>query len=336
MVLLGTVFPVGALAQQHPTFTVRHSTDWSDSRANGECTIRVVIDHQVNVELRWDRIALQTLAGQPGRDNGSECNAPLPQGPVSNVDFQKLSGPGEAQLIQQPSADNNWAAVVRIFDPDSGASTYAFRLTWTRDAASSQYPGSSGGRTVRGRNNLQRLCRNALADRVLQEWQARVVNYGRRIGNNAQSNEQWAYGNTTNIEGRARISNGKERREIQYNCMVNLSNNTVQNLNYQFLDSTFSGEADRSSAVGMNNVISVCQNEIRERVSNRHGNADVNFRDISRKWWEGNNQRVNGRATVGAGGREAQIEYNCTASGSQISWADFRIVSGSLPRSSFR
>ena len=221
LALLGTGLPAVLPAQQDPVFPVRRSIGWSETRQDGECFIRVVVDNQADVELRWDKILIRTLAGRPGRDNGSECNAPLPQGAVTNFQFQGAEGPGEVQLMQQPNANNGWGAVVRVRDPQSGEHAYSFRVTWTWDGRLSNqnqtlgrdgYGGRAGGR---GRYNPERVCRDAVADRILQEWGARVVSYGRRVDSNAQNDGLWAYGGRASVEGRAQVSTGSERRQIE-------------------------------------------------------------------------------------------------------------------------
>ena len=99
---------------------------------------------------------------------------------------------------------------------------------------------------------------------------------------------------------------------------MNSNDNTVQQVNYNFVGNPFSwtpnrpGSLNPSGATEMPNVISECQNEIRNRALTRYGSANVDFRDMAKKWWEGNTQRVNGRATVNSGRRTATIDYNCT------------------------
>ena len=344
MVLLGAMALPGALAQD-PTFAVRRSENWSDRRLDGECIIRVVIDNHAEVELRWDKVLIRTLAGQPGRDNGSECNAPLPQGPVSNFQFQRLEGAGDFELMQQPSAENGWAAVVRLRDRESGYHRYSYRMTWSSAGASTdrnqtfqrdRFPRDQyEGRAARGRYNPERVCRDAVAARVLEDWGARVVRYGRRADSRAQNEGIWSYGGEANVEGRAQVSTGVEQRQIAFTCVVDENTNTVQQVDYNFANNRpFSWTPNRGSAdrVANPNVISDCQNEVRERVETRHGMADIDFRDISRKWWEGNTQRVNGRAKVNFRGYQSTIEYNCTAKGAGIDWADFKVLTGTLPR----
>jgi hypothetical protein len=42
----------------------------------------------------------------------------------------KKAGRGEIRVIQQPSRDNNFTAIVQILDDASGAREYQVEITW--------------------------------------------------------------------------------------------------------------------------------------------------------------------------------------------------------------
>lgn len=156
-------------------FTVRRTSDWSQDRRDGRCTIRVRIDDDSDVILRGDQIRIRVLRGGPGRDQGSECNAPLPiSGNIRNFQFRGIDGRGNPRLLQPPSSRNNYVAVVNVQDPQSGDEGYTFELTWQWDGQGGGYfpggrpttrpsPPSGGGifddqpssRPVPGGNTLQ-------------------------------------------------------------------------------------------------------------------------------------------------------------------------------------
>jgi hypothetical protein len=84
------------------------------------------------------------LRGGPGRDEGSECNAPLPVfGNIRNFRFKGIDGRGNPRLVQEPSRNNYYVAVVNVQDPKGGDERYTFELTWQSDG--------SGGGTYPGR-----------------------------------------------------------------------------------------------------------------------------------------------------------------------------------------
>src|SRR5262245_29413729 len=75
--------------------SVRRSRDWSPDRRDGRCRVRVRIDDAADVELRGEQIWIRVIRGAPGRDEGSECNAPLPtSGNIRNFGFRGVDGRG--------------------------------------------------------------------------------------------------------------------------------------------------------------------------------------------------------------------------------------------------
>jgi hypothetical protein len=96
----------------------------------GQCDIRLQVDDEVEVTVRGDLVYLRTIRGRDGRDDGSECNEPLPNRPAADFNFEVKEGRGEIRLIAEPSRRTDFQAVVRIHDGDSGEGRYHFRLSW--------------------------------------------------------------------------------------------------------------------------------------------------------------------------------------------------------------
>ena len=46
----------------------------------GQCDIRLQVDGEVEVSVRGQTVFVRTISGREARDDGSECNAPLPEG----------------------------------------------------------------------------------------------------------------------------------------------------------------------------------------------------------------------------------------------------------------
>lgn len=127
---------------QGTVFTPRRTNDWSQDRRDGKCTIRVRIDDDSDVELRGNQIRIHVIRGGAGRDEGSECNAPLPvTGNITNFRFRGIDGRGNPRLVQVPSNRNYNVAVVNVQDPKGGDEGYTFDLTWQWDGAT----GGGGG-----------------------------------------------------------------------------------------------------------------------------------------------------------------------------------------------
>jgi hypothetical protein len=103
------------------------------------------VDNEVEVHVRGDGITIRTLAGQDARDDGSECNAPLPNRDVEGFNYEVRESRNEIRLLAEPSRRNDFAAVVRIRDSSGGFGRYHFRLTWAMTGTDYRPGGGSGG-----------------------------------------------------------------------------------------------------------------------------------------------------------------------------------------------
>jgi len=110
-------------------FQVRRMTRDDVPFGKGQCDIRLQVDNQVEVALRGDQLSIRTLAGRDPRDDGSECNAPLPRDP-QGFNFEVKDSRGDIRLLAEPSRRNDWAAIVAIRDSAGGEGRYHFRISW--------------------------------------------------------------------------------------------------------------------------------------------------------------------------------------------------------------
>jgi hypothetical protein len=92
-------------------------------------TWRGRVDHEALIEIRGRRANVRTLRGQRAVTDSADFSAPLPR-QVLDVQLEDASGRGRVELVQEPSAQNNYTTIVRIMDEDAGADTYAFRIAW--------------------------------------------------------------------------------------------------------------------------------------------------------------------------------------------------------------
>jgi hypothetical protein len=121
-----TAFPAWGDLQFRP----RHVTRDDVPLGQGQCDIRLQVDDEVEVGLRGDLVMIRTISGREPRDDGSECNAPLPRGDLRGFRFEVKDSRNEIRLLSEPDRRNDFTAVVRIRDTDSGYGRYHFRLTW--------------------------------------------------------------------------------------------------------------------------------------------------------------------------------------------------------------
>ena len=133
---LATALPVMADTQ----FRVRQMTRDDVPRGKGQCDIRLQVDDQVEVTVRGDSVFVRTISGRDARDDGSECNAPLPRREMAGFRFEVMDRRNEMRLVAPPEHRNDFSAVVFIRDTDSGYGRYHFRLSWDMLATSEMRP----------------------------------------------------------------------------------------------------------------------------------------------------------------------------------------------------
>jgi hypothetical protein len=129
-------------ANDGTVYVVRRTNDWSQNRGDGWCRISVRIDDHADVELWGEQLRIRPISGAPGRNQGSQCNAPLPaSGVIRDFRFRNIEGRGEARLLEGPTPQNGYVAVVNVRDPRGGAARYTFELTWRWDGPGAWLPG---------------------------------------------------------------------------------------------------------------------------------------------------------------------------------------------------
>jgi hypothetical protein len=102
----------------------------------GKCTLEVVVDGAVEVEIRGDTATLHNLSGALPRWRRFECTGPLPRHP-DDFRFAGVDGRGRQQLLLGP--EDGGTAVVRIEDDAGGSEGYTFDIMWV--TASHPVPG---------------------------------------------------------------------------------------------------------------------------------------------------------------------------------------------------
>ena len=137
LLALGAALPAVADTQ----FRVRQMTRDDVPAGKGQCDIRLQVDNQVEVSVRGDSVFIRTIAGQDARDDGSECNAPLPRRDIVGFNFEVKDSRNEIRLMAPPDRRNDYTAVVFIRDSSGGFGRYHFRLSWDMAATSEVRPG---------------------------------------------------------------------------------------------------------------------------------------------------------------------------------------------------
>jgi hypothetical protein len=99
-----------------------------DNRS-GRMTWKGRVDDDVRIVVRGGRADVETLGGTPYYNGQPNFSGSLPPRRVT-VRLNVKRSRGEVFIEEQPSRENNFAAVIRIKDPRGGASDYEFELSW--------------------------------------------------------------------------------------------------------------------------------------------------------------------------------------------------------------
>ena len=101
----------------------------SGNSRSGRMTWKGRVDDDIRIIVRGGTADIETIGGTAYSNVTQQFTASLPPRRV-NVSLQVKKGRGEVFIEQQPSRENNFAAVVRIKDSKGGASDYEFVLAW--------------------------------------------------------------------------------------------------------------------------------------------------------------------------------------------------------------
>jgi len=96
---------------------------------SGKVFWRGMVDDKVQLVIKSDTVEENTISGQPNPDGIFSFTSPLPDSPVS-VTVNKKRGRGKARVTQQPAADNDFTAIVEIYDDGGGAREYQLEIFW--------------------------------------------------------------------------------------------------------------------------------------------------------------------------------------------------------------
>ena len=196
-------------------FRARRMTRGDVPLGKGQCDIRLRIDGEAEVSVRGDMVYLRTVNGRDGRDEGSECNEPLPDRIVEGFGFEVRDRRGDIALLSEPSRRNGFRAVVRIRDSEGGEGRYHFRLSWQMDGGRDPFGSGSGpgygsdpgdSRRRGGAAGLSYAidaCRDAVGERIAAEYRYDDVDIRNARADNGPGRNDYIIGEATGRRGRA-------------------------------------------------------------------------------------------------------------------------------------
>lgn len=104
-------------------------TSSAQTSANGKVFWRGTIDDKVHLVVTGRTVEARPIAGKPSTDGRYSFTAPLPQRAV-NVSVNTKEGRSRATVIQQPAAENNFTAIIEVYDDRGGDDDYLLDIYW--------------------------------------------------------------------------------------------------------------------------------------------------------------------------------------------------------------
>lgn len=152
------------------------------------------VDREVRINVQNNRMWTQNIgATEPGRAR-AQMTARMPR-QDGQIYVQVENGRGRVDVIQQPSAQNGYSAIVRIQDPSSGSDLYRIVGYWEGYSNGDVYSRNNNGNGVgrgRGRNGGNDVYRGRDRDRDDDDD---------RRGNGGANNPNGVYGRNSNQYG---------------------------------------------------------------------------------------------------------------------------------------
>jgi hypothetical protein len=101
----------------------------SSRPVSGRVAWRGTVDHEIHLVIQGRNLETRVLQGTEYRNETFNFTSALPSRNVT-VEVNKKSGRGTATVIQQPTRNNNYTAIIRVFDSGSGAREYDLDIFW--------------------------------------------------------------------------------------------------------------------------------------------------------------------------------------------------------------
>ena len=96
---------------------------------SGRVAWRGTVDNEIHLVIKDRNLETRMIAGTEYKNETFNFTSALPSRNVT-VEVNKKKGRGTVTVIQQPTRNNDFTAVVRILDRDSGAREYELDIYW--------------------------------------------------------------------------------------------------------------------------------------------------------------------------------------------------------------
>lgn len=120
------IFCVAAIA----ILVALSSVDTSAQATSGKVFWNGMVDNKIQLVIKGTTLEQRTVEGATLANGSYSFTAPLPQADTT-VRVTKLEGRGKVvTVVQQPSAANNYEAIIEIIDDGGGAREYLIEIAW--------------------------------------------------------------------------------------------------------------------------------------------------------------------------------------------------------------
>lgn len=115
-------------------FVILFSTAYAGAQTQAEVQGRVfwrgMIDDRVHLSIKGTTLSSKAVSGSTLAEGIYSFTAPLPDRDVTVEVVKKKGRSKNVRVIQQPSVDNDFTAVVEIHDDGGGAKEYQLEIFW--------------------------------------------------------------------------------------------------------------------------------------------------------------------------------------------------------------
>lgn len=106
-----------------------NATGGDPGNTSGRVRWRGTVDDRIHLVIQGSYLDVRTISGSDYGDGNYNFTSSLPYRPV-NVRVNKINGRGDVRVIQQPNYNNNFTAIVEIYDNRGGARNYEVEIYW--------------------------------------------------------------------------------------------------------------------------------------------------------------------------------------------------------------
>jgi hypothetical protein len=280
----------------------------------GKCTIEVVVDGVVEIEIRGDRAFMRNMSGNPPQWRRFECNS-VPAGNSAGFRFDPQDGRGRQELLRDPR--NGGPAVIRIDDPQGGSDKYKFDFYFGGGGQGypgggrppdggypgGGYPGGGGGGNRYTREQAIRACQDNVSDQARDRWRGGSVTFRRIDIDDNPGRNDWVVG-TLAVRLRG------DREEVyRFSCSVDFRSGSIRSARIE--DAGGDGGYRPPDGGGGSNrrAIESCQRAVEQRLR-RDGYDRVDFRAINVDGRPGRGEWIVGDAVAMGRNRDA-FDFSC-------------------------